>query len=81
MHHEHDAMEHEAMDDMEVDNADDEYEDVSDPRDLALLMRWHMGLDEDEGPLEDFEDECMNGRDSDDESPDPNVAPNIDPYF
>ena len=32
MHHEHDAMEHEAMDDMEVDNAEDEYEDVSDPR-------------------------------------------------
>ena len=30
---------------------------------------------------EDFEDECMNGRDSDDESPDPNDAPNIDPYF
>ena len=51
VHHEHDAMEHEAMDDMEVDNAEDEYEDVSDPRDLALLMRWHMGLDEDEGPL------------------------------
>ena len=81
VHHKHDAMEHEAMDDMEVDNAEDEYEDVSDPRDLALLMRWHMGLDEDEGPPEDFEDECMNGRDSDDESPDPNVAPNIDPYF
>ena len=36
---------------------------------------------EDEGPPEDFEDECTNGRDSDDESPDPNVAPNIDPYF
>ena len=58
MHHEHDAMEHEAMDDMEVDNVEDEYEDVSDPRDLALLMRRHMGLDEDEGPPEDFEDEC-----------------------
>ena len=40
-----------------------------------------MGLDDDEGPPEDFEDECMNWHDSDDDSPDPNVAPNIDPYF
>jgi hypothetical protein len=61
VHHEDDAMEHEAMDDMEVDNAEDEYEDVSHPQDLALLLRWQMGLDDDEGPPEDFEDECMNG--------------------
>ena len=81
-HHEDDAMEHEAVDDMEVDNAQDEYEEVQDLQDLALLLRWQMGLDDDdEGPPEDFEDECMNGRDSDDDSPDPNVAPNIDPYF
>lgn len=82
VHDKDDGMEHEAMDDMEVEPAEDEYEDVADPRDLALLMRWQMGLDDDdEGPPEDFEDECMNGRDSDDDSPDPNVAPNVDPYF
>ncbi|KAE8786036.1 hypothetical protein D1007_40142 [Hordeum vulgare] len=60
------------MDDMEVDNAEDEYVDVFYPRDLALLLRWQMGLDDDEDEdarrlEEEIEDGEEAGEDEEDE--------------
>lgn len=51
------------------------YDYVEDPEELALINRLQLGIEDGDPGSQDFEDECMNWRDSDDDTP-----PNVDPH-